>query len=165
MRYQALYRRLALELAAAASDAQAARGGPGKQVASGLGAWLRHTFVRPAWTFGAMAIVLGQTAWMFASRPDGAVDEARYRGTAPAVQDACRTRIRVMFRLDTPYAELVLALRRIDATLVSGPSETGEIWILPAPDQNPQEVATMLQQSHLVERSEVVRPDTHQCKR
>ena len=165
-RYQELYRRLALEFAAAASDAQVTRSDPGKQAAPGWMAWLRHTFVRPDWTFGAMAIVLGQAMWMLAVQPDGAGEEARYRGAAPAVQDAaCRTRIRVMFRLDTPYADLVLALRRIDATLVSGPSETGEIWILPAPDQNPQEVAAMLQQSHLVERSEVVQSDPHQCKR
>lgn len=157
--YQQLYRRLAMECAAAvrtSAQAQAARDWLG---------WLRHVFVRPAWTFGALAVAVCQSVWLLAGQPP--LDEqALYRSVAaPAAADPCRTRIRVMFKLDTPYAEVVLALRRIDATLVSGPSETGEIWILPAMNQDPNEAAAMLRQNHLVEQTDLVLPERGKCKR
>jgi hypothetical protein len=157
--YQQLYRRLAAECAAAALPARAARPDLPRRWSD----WLRDTFVRPAWTFGALALVLCQTAWLFAG-PGASQEEALYRGAAPVQADACHTRIRVMFKLDTPYSELVLALRRADATLVSGPSETGEIWILPAADQDPSEVAAMLRQNRLVEQVDVMAPVRRACK-
>jgi hypothetical protein len=125
---------------------------------------MRASFVRPVWTFGALAVAVGQAAWMLAhdqvSAPE---DTAVYRGIAPEEKAACRTTLRVVFKLDTPYAELVLALRRASVTLISGPSQTGEIWVLPPADQNPAETAAMLRQHHLVEYVDVIPPNSRSC--
>ena len=164
--YQQLYRRLAGDLAGAGARRVAAPPAKDAQAARGWRAWLQHTFVRPAWTFGALALVVLQGGWMLAGRQADPDDALRYRGiTTTAQADACRTRLRVMFKLDTPYADVVLALRRADATLVSGPSEIGEIWVQPPADQDPREVAAMLRQQRVVERIEIVLPEGHACKK
>lgn len=165
LRYQDLYRRLAAEVAAAPSTARVGKEKEGQREGRGWMQQLRHLFVRPAWTFGAMVLVMGQALWMLAGQP-GTGDETVYR-SSPATQqgETCRTHVRVMFRLDTSYADMVLALRRLDVRLINGPSDTGEIWVLPAPDQDAHEVANMLRQSQLVERSDVVEPDPRLCKR
>ena len=160
--YRQLYRRLAAECAAAAVASGATAGRP--ETAPRWLAWLRQTFVTPAWTFGAMAVAVFQAAWLLGA-PHAVDEPALYRSAAPAHADTCRTRIRVMFKLDVPYAELVSVLRRIDAVLVSGPSENGEIWILPAPEQDPFEAAAMLRQSRLVEQADVILPDSRRCRR
>ena len=164
--YQQLYRQLASELAGASAVERAAPATAPTPDGRGWRAWLQHTFVRPAWTFGALALLVVQGTWMLASQQTDIEDGARYRGiTATSQENACRTRLRLMFKLDTPYAELVLALRRVDATLVSGPSETGEIWILPPAGQDPREVAAMLRQQRVIERVDVVLPEGHPCKK
>lgn len=165
--YQAMYRSLAAEFThAALRRRMAIRGRPDANGGS-VWDWLQKTFVRPAWTFGAMAFVVGQAAWMLASHQSGSVDEGTvYRGVAPQAQsDLCRTKLRLMFKLDTPYAELVLALRRAGATVVNGPSQTGEIWVLVPAGQDPNEAAAMLRQHHLVERVDLIPADSHLCAR
>lgn len=164
--YQHLYRQLAMELAGAGATQNAAPVTTPPRESGGWRAWLQHTFARPAWTFGALALLVVQGTWILVGQHTDIGDNARYRGVTTASQDTvCRTRLRVMFKLDTPYAELVLALRRVDATLVNGPSETGEIWIMPPADQDPREVAAMLRQQRVIERVDVVLPEGHPCKK
>jgi hypothetical protein len=165
--YQALYRNLAAEITHATLARRVAAGARTGRREAAWWSWLRRAFVRPAFTFGLLAVVVGQTTWMLAGRqPDGVGDGVVYRGMTKESQAlACRPRLRIVFKLDTPYAELVLALRRANATLIDGPSQTGEIWVLPPADQDPREAASMLQQHHLVERVDVVPPDSHRCGR
>jgi len=155
--YQDLYRRLASELGFVAA--------PRPVRASWLD-WLGAVFVRPVVTVGLAGLAVVQAGLlMFGGGANQEPDVAFRSVTVAALDDACRTRIRVMFKVDTPYAEVVVALRQVDARLVGGPSETGDIWILPPLDQDPNEVAAMLRQNHLVERSEVVPPEERACKR
>lgn len=158
--YQALYRALAHEVSAAAQAAPA-------RVAARRAGWLdrlRDTFVRPAWTFGALAVVVLQGAWMLGLHGPQPDDALVYRsGPAPLAQ-ACEARLRVMFRPESVYADVIVTLRRVDATLVDGPSETGEVWIAPARDQAPQELAAMLRQSRLVEQVDLIEPDPRLCR-
>ncbi|MGV7209824.1 hypothetical protein ACLB1G_18445 [Oxalobacteraceae bacterium A2-2] len=158
--YQALYLRLAAECTAAAQGHEPLP----PRAARSWRAWLEQVLVRPVWTFGALAVALLQAAWLLAG-PFGGQEALLYRGAPAAQAEACRVKIRVMFKLDTPYAEVVLALRRVDATLVSGPSETGEIWILAAAGQDPHEVAATLRQNRLVEQTDVILPEGRSCKR
>lgn len=158
--YQQLYRALAREVSAAA-QAQAA---PAKPARAGWLHWLQETFVRPAWTFGALAVVVLQGAWMLGLHGPQPDEIAVYRsGPAPLAQ-ACAPRLRVMFRPDSVHADVIVTLRRADATLVDGPSETGEVWIAPARDQAPQELAAMLRQSRLVEQVDLIEPDPRLCR-
>lgn len=158
--YQVLYRALAQEVSAAAQPAPA-QTAPRR---AGFMHWLQDTFVRPAWTFGALAVVVMQGAWMLGLHGPQPDDALVYRsGPAPLAQ-ACEPRLRVMFRPDSVYADVIVTLRRVDATLVDGPSETGEVWIAPARDQAPQELAAMLRQSRLVEQVDLVEPDPRLCR-
>ena len=155
--YQGLYRRLASELGIVAA--------PRPVRASWLD-WLGAVFVRPVVTVGLAGLAVLQAGLLLFGGGAGPEPDVVFRNvTMAAPDDACRTKIRLMFKVDTPYADVVVALRRVDARLVGGPSETGDIWILPPLDQDPNEVAAMLRQSHLVERSEVVPTEERACKR
>lgn len=165
--YQELYRKLAVEFTRATLARRTAA--EVRQVSAGVDrlSWLRQVFVRPVVTLGLLAVVVGQAGWMLTGhQPDSVDDSIIYRGVAwEADALRCRARLRIMFKLDTPYAELVLALRRANATLIGGPSQTGEIWVLPPADQAPQEAAAMLQEHHLVERVDVIPAETSKCGR
>lgn len=165
--YQALYRNLAAEFTRATLARRLAAGARPAPEDTGWWSRLRQRFVRPAFTFALLAFVVGETGWMVANRQSDTVgDGVVYRGIQQEAQAlACRTRLRIVFKLDTPYADLVLALRRANATLIGGPSQTGEIWVLPPADQRPEEAAAMLQENHLVERVDVVPGDSHRCGR
>ena len=159
--YRELYRALAREVSAAAQApavvARPARGG--------WLHWLQDTFVRPAWTFGALAVVVLQGAWMLGLHAPVSDEGLVYRNFPAPLAQACEPRLRVMFRPDAVHADVIVTLRRLDATLVDGPSETGELWIAPARDQAPQELAAMLRQSRNVERVDLVEPDPRLCRR
>ncbi|WP_306391611.1 hypothetical protein [Telluria beijingensis] len=160
--YQALYRALAQEVSAAAK----AKPAPAQTTPRRTGwlHWLQDTFVRPAWTFGALAVVALQGAWMLGLHGPQPDDALVYRSVTPPLAQACAPRLRVMFRPDSVYADVIVTLRRVDASLVDGPSETGEVWIAPARDQAPQELAAMLRQSRLVEQVDLIEPDPRLCR-
>lgn len=161
--YQLLYRRLATELQ---QSRAAVRAAPRAGLITRWRDWLATTLGRPAWSVAALALVAVQSTVMLSGRWQGADEEPAYRGAAPVAPGSeCRPVIRVRFRLDTPYAELVLAIRRADASLAGGPSETGEVWIMPPADQDAQEVAAMLRQHHLVEQADVIPARGHACTR
>ena len=158
--YRELYRALAREVSAAA-QAQPAGTRPRR---AGWLHWLQDTFVRPAWTFGALAVVVLQGAWMLGLHAPPSDEGLVYRNFPAPLAQACEPRLRVMFRPDAVYADVIVTLRSLDATLVDGPSETGELWIAPARDQAPQELADMLRQSRLVEHVDLVEPDPRLCR-
>jgi len=165
--YQALYRKLATELTQALLSRRAAVEAAPVPVGAGWLSWLRRDFVRPAVALCLLVFVAGPAGWMVAEhRSDSGVEGAIYRGITQEPEALrCRARLRIVFKLDTPYAELVLALRRANAPLVGGPSQTGEIWVLPPSDQPPQDAAAMLLQQQFVERVDVIPAETSKCGR
>lgn len=162
--YQDLYRRLAAQLQAAAVASPASAAGQRGSRTAGWRTWLGAALGQPAWTVAALALVAIQSTVMLSGRWQAADEAPAYRGVEPAAT-ACRPVIRVRFRLDAPYADLVLAIRRADASLAGGPSETGELWVLPPADQDAGEVAAMLRQHHLVEQADVLPARGLKCKR
>lgn len=120
--YRRLYRRLA-------GQVQAVPQARDVRSSARLFAWLGATFVRPAWTFCALALVAVQGLWILdASLPqDLAAPVYRSAGLVPT--QACAPRLRVVFRADAAYADIVGALRQVQAVLVQGPSEDGEVWV------------------------------------
>lgn len=164
--YQALYRKLAAELTRAMLSRRAGAAAGPEAAGTGWISWLHQAFVRPAVTLCLLVFVVGQAGWMLAEhRSDSGVAGPVYRGV-PQEADAlgCRAKLRIVFKLETPYAELVLALRRANATLIDGPSQTGEIWVLPPPDQQ-QQAAAMLGRHHAVERIDLISAESGKCGR
>lgn len=158
--YQLLYQRLAQELGAVPIPASVPDTRPRRRLVD----WLQASFVRPFLACAALVIVAGQGIWML-QPPQASIGPARvYRGGGAVGQAGpCAVLIRIVFRPDAPYADLVDALRAADATLVSGPSGRGEIWVLPPVGRDPQELASMLRQQRVVEQSDVIEPDRQRC--
>lgn len=159
--YQELYQRLGQELRAAATAPAAVPVAPPRR---SLREWLRASIGRPVLAYAALALIVGQGVWMLQSQERTAGGDALYRGSRQAGHaDPCAVLVRIVFRSDAPYADLVDALRAADATLVSGPSSLGEIWIRPPVGRDPQELAATLRQQHVVEQADVIEPDQRRC--
>lgn len=62
-------------------------------------------------------------------------------------------RIRVVFNPDSVHAEIVLLLRKLEMTVQSGPSATGEFWLMIPPARSLEEARAMLRSSVLVEEA------------
>ncbi len=157
--YQALYRTLGLELGAIGQAAGAS------DPTTGWLDLLRAMFVRPAVTVALAGLAAVQAGLLLSDVRFGPEPDVVFRDvTVAAADDACRTGIRLRFKADTPYSDVMLTLRRVDARLIAGPSETGDIWILPPLNQDPGEVAALLRRDQLLERSEIVPPESRECK-
>lgn len=158
--YQALYRTLGVELGAvgrAAGVSNQETGWPDR---------LRAMFARPAVTVALAGLAAVQAGVLLSHARFGPEPDVVFRDvTVAAPDDACRSRIRLRFRADTPYSDVMVTLRRVDARLIAGPSETGDIWILPPQNQEPGEIAALLRRDQLLERSEVVPPESRECRR
>lgn len=160
--YRRLYGNLSEEIQAAAVYQP-----PGLKpsVRPNLPEWLRQVFVRPAWTFGAMALLLAQGIWIALSPLLPPEETTVYRSTLQKHRDdACAPRLRIIFKADAPYAEVVVLLRRMEATLADGPSETGEIWITLPSDRKDEETTDTLKRSSLVESADVMPGAKESCK-
>lgn len=159
--YQVLYGRLAQELrAAAVAHGRTA----GRTAPRDLFERLRTNLVRPAWTFGAIALAAFQGAWILGAQHAPVTGATAYRsGTKAAGMHACTPRVRIVFRADAPFADVVLALRRAGATVTQGPSEDGEIWVSPEEGNEAGRMAQALERSPLVEQADLVVPDSGHC--
>lgn len=161
--YQRLYGRLAQELRAAPAAAAVPQAALARE--AGLFAWLRRTFVTPSWVTAAVMVIVFQGVWLSGGLDLFGDAEPIYRSAAQVGADPCATRLRLVFQPDASYADVTVALRRAGAVLVDGPSETGEVWVLPPKDQAPDEAAAMLRQHHLVEQVDVMVPDARTCRK
>jgi hypothetical protein len=162
-KYQQLYGDLAAEISLASVTQPQLRTRPTKLEVFG---WLQQLFVRPAWTFGAMALVLAQGLWIMFSFSLPQEEPAIYRGASPSHKaDACTPRIHIIFRPNAPFAEVVVLLHQLEATLVDGPSETGEVWFTVPNDQKIQDAAGVLKLNPLVESADLVPIEKRSCSK
>ena len=85
-------------------------------------------FLKPGPAFVAVATVLiiVQSIALVSLMPERSADDL-YRGTSMPCEDGAR--IRVVFKAEAQHAEQVILLREIEATVIAGPSETGELWL------------------------------------
>ena len=96
----------------------------------------------------ASVVMLGQAVVIgsFLSEPSG---EALFRSERPECVAA--PTLRVLFKPDARHADILLILRSVEATVQSGPSETGALWLTVAPGRSLAEAQAMLRSSALVE--------------
>lgn len=86
-----------------------------------------------------------------------------YRGLSVPCED--QPQIRIVFRPDAPQAEIVMLLRKVEASVTAGPSETGQIWVRIPKGRALPEAVKQLQASALVDEAVVVPPDRSGCPR
>jgi hypothetical protein len=155
--YRAIYQQLAEEIVVA-SEPQAAP--KPKEERRGFLHWL-HWLFSPHW---APAPVMGALLAVFvaftALQP--ADDTERYRSDLPACKDL--PRLRVVFNPAAPQADTLLLLRKIEARVVDGPSETGELWLSLPPSTTPAEALAHLKASPLVDQALLINMKDSRCK-
>ena len=96
----------------------------------------------------ASVVMLGQAVLIgsLLSEPSG---ESLFRSERPDCVAA--PTLRVLFKPDARHADILLILRSVEATVQSGPSETGALWLTVAPGRSLAEAQAMLRSSALVE--------------
>ena len=93
-------------------------------------------------------LILGQAVYIAAVNTENPAS-SQYRGiTAPCAANAG---IKLLLKPDAKYADVVLELRKVEATLGAGPSESGEIWITLPASRSPQEALVLLRASSVIE--------------
>jgi hypothetical protein len=113
--------------------------------------WLQHIVRVPAPAIAVVTVlVIGQTAIIGSLLTNGS-DEPMFRGERPG----CVTTpsIRVVFNPDAKHVEILLLLRKIEATIQRGPSETGELWLTTPKGRSLEEAQAMLRSSALVDEA------------
>jgi hypothetical protein len=114
----------------------------------------------PAMAFMAMVLVVQGVA-LVALKPQEAAETETYRGAnAPCVDGP---RIRAMFRPDAAHAEVLILLRKVEASIVAGPSETGELWLKIPKGRSVDEALNLLKSSALIDEAIVVEQTGKGC--
>jgi hypothetical protein len=138
----------------------------------GAAGWLERLaglLVRPAWAYAATVLVVLQGAWIVGMSQQMPTEdggrEAVYRSEPlpGAAAVACQTTIHAVLNPDSSFAEIIILLRKVEATVVAGPSETGELW-LSFPKARPlDEALAMLKSSSLVQTADIAPPSRREC--
>lgn len=105
-----------------------------------------HRIPAPAIAFVTVLLV-AQGVALVALMPEREAAE-RYRGVAGKCEDG--PRIRAVFKPDAPHVEVVVLLRKADASITAGPSETGELWLSIPKGRSLDEALAVLKSSKLV---------------
>jgi hypothetical protein len=113
-------------------------------------AWvLEHRIAMPVPALAALVVVvIGQAVYTLGGL-SGEPESSSYRGAAaPCVQEP---RLRTVFNPDARHAEVLLLLRKVEATVRAGPTENGELWIAVPPSRSIEEAQSILRTSPLVD--------------
>jgi hypothetical protein len=113
-------------------------------------AWvMQHHIAMPVPALAAVVVfVIGQAVYTLGGVSDEPESSA-YRGTVtPCVQEP---RLRMVFNPDARHAEVLLLLRKVEATVRAGPTENGELWIAVPPSRSIDEAQSILRTSPLVD--------------
>jgi hypothetical protein len=138
----------------------------------GAAGWLERLagiLVRPAWAYAATALVVLQGAWIIGMSQQMPTEdggrEAVYRSEPlqGAAAVACQTTIHAVFNPDSSFAEIIILLRKIEASVVAGPSETGELWLALPKGRLLEEGVAMLKSSAVVQSAEISLPSRREC--
>jgi hypothetical protein len=60
-------------------------------------------------------------------------------------------RIRVVFKPEATHGEVTILLRKVEGSLIAGPTDTGEYWVTVPPGRSLDETYAMLKSSILVD--------------
>lgn len=117
-----------------------------------------HRLPAPAIAFAAV-LILAQGIALVALMPSRQDD--LYRGIAARCEEG--PRIRVVFKPDAPQAETVILLRKVEATVTAGPSETGELWLSIPQGRSIAEALAQMRSSAIVDEAIIVPAGKRNC--
>jgi hypothetical protein len=112
-----------------------------------------HRIPAPAMIFIAL-LVIGQGVALIGLMPNNEEQPNLYRGMAIKCDDG--PRIRAVFRPDAAHAEVLILLRKVEAHLTDGPSETGELWVRIPKGRSIDEALALLKSSAMVDEAIIV---------
>lgn len=129
-----------------------------------LATWLgeAHRLPAPAIALAAVVIV-AQGIALVSLMPDRQAAEQWRSAAITRCEDG--PRIRAVFKPEAPHAEVVILLRKVEATVAEGPTETGEFWLTVPKGRNFDEALAQLKSSSLVDEAIRVEPSQRGCAR
>lgn len=116
--------------------------------------WLKERIRIPVPAIALASIMIVGQAVVIGSLLTGQSDEVTYRSERP--ECVATPRIRVVFNPEAKHVEILLMLRKVEATIQNGPSETGELWLSVPKSRSLEEAQAMLRSSALVDEVVVV---------
>lgn len=127
-----------------------------------LAAWLGASLHVPVPAMALVALlVIAQGIAVVKLMPQEQAATDIYRGAGVPCADG--PRIRAVFKPDANYTEVLILLRKVEATVVAGPSETGQLWLRIPKGYSIDEAASLLKASALVDEAIVVEPAGKGC--
>jgi len=158
--YRALHQQLADEMSAAAEAI--APQAEEKPTRGGFLGWLLGPHWAPAPVLATLvAFIVVQGLWLNVYEDE----TQRYRGhNAVTIPCEAVARLRVVFKAHAPQDAIVLLLRKAEARVVSGPSETGEWWLSLPADASVNETLAQFRNSPQVADVIVVEAKEPACK-
>lgn len=118
-----------------------------------MATWLQTPMRIPLPAIAAVALlVIGQSVIIGSMMTEGSLEEA-FRGER--VDCIAGPRIRTVFNPDAKHMEVVLLLRKLEASVQDGPTETGEFWLTIPKGRSLEEAQAMLRSSALVDEAMV----------
>lgn len=97
---------------------------------------------------GLLLVIVGQTVFTLQGTSDEPDTGVFRGGNASCIQEP---RLRIVFNPDARHAEVLLLLRKAEATFIAGPSESGEVWIAVPPSRSIEVAQALLRASPLVD--------------
>lgn len=117
--------------------------------------WLQERVRIPVPAIAFASILIVGQAVVIGSLLTEQPEEVTYRSERPECM--ATPRIRVVFNPEAKHLEILLLLRKVEATVQNGPTETGALW-LSVPKGHPlEEAQAMLRSSALVEEVVVMK--------
>ncbi len=112
-----------------------------------------HHVPAPAIVFVAL-LVIAQGVALIGLMPNNGEQPDLYRGMAIKCDDG--PRIRAVFRPEAAHAEVLILLRKVEARVTDGPSETGELWVRIPKGRSIDEALALLKSSAMVDEAIIV---------
>lgn len=116
--------------------------------------WLQERVRIPVPAIALASIMIVGQAVVIGSLLTGQPEEVTYRSERPECM--ATPRIRVVFNPEAKHVEILLLLRKVEATVQNGPSETGALWLSVPKGRSLEEAQAMLRSSALVDEVVVV---------
>ncbi len=116
--------------------------------------WLQERVRIPVPAIALASIMIVGQAVLLASLLTEQPEEVTYRSERS--ECVATPRIRVVFNPEAKHVEILLLLRKVEATIQNGPSETGELWLSVPKSRSLEEAQAMLRSSALVDEVVVV---------
>lgn len=114
-----------------------------------ISSFLRYRIAIPRSAFAMLVlVVIGQTVYTLGGVSSESESDANRGKAAPCVQEL---RLRTGFNPDARHAEVLLLLRKVEASVKAGPTENGELWITVPPSRFIEEAQSILRTTPLVD--------------